>query len=191
MSTFTRPAVAAQYAYYHFGSNSDDLQADARDVHRISLDLRSRLPWEIYFLSRNYYQILKSEERGKEKRLSLRGDLFWNYQTYRINFGVTHLSQKRYDRFDTDISTTALRAVISKSFGRRLFLAGRVTYSTTNTDLTVLELEPSLTWIYRQVSLTSRYTLRKSDFGDGVSRTDHRFFITLTRYFAQRIRPFL
>jgi len=193
-STFTRPAVAAGYSYYHVSNSSDLLlEEDTRDNHRLYLDLRTMLPGGIYFLSRNYYQIIDSQVTGKQKQLRLRGDLYWNYETYRLNLGVLYLSQKiDFRRFDSgDISTTVVQAVLSKSFGRRLFFSGRASYSKTNTGFTTLELEPSLTWIYRKLSLTSYYTLRKRESDDGTSRTNHRFYFTLTRYFGQRIRPFL
>ena len=135
--------------------------------------------------------MLDSQVRGKENQLRLRGDAYWNYQTYRLNIGAMYLSRKLTGRFDSDISTTLVQAILSKSFLRRVFLSARISYSTTNTGFTTLELEPSLTWIYRKVSLTTYYILRKLEYEDGMSRTDHRFYFTLTRYFDKRIRPFL
>ncbi len=185
VSTNTRIAVSADYWFGHSGEGDRE-----NDSQRFNINMSTRLFSSVYLASRNYYLIQNFVNGDRQRSLYLHGDVYWNISRYRFQLGANYKSLKETGSSINDTATTTLRASLSTSFRKRLFLFARIDYSHDNTGLSYLEVGPSLSWAYRQMYLTAWYTVKRTTRSGSNPSTEQRLYFTLRRDFGLNLRPF-
>jgi hypothetical protein len=196
MATRTRIATSTYLNYYHIEQG-----AIRSDNQKIGFNFSGGLLRNVYITSMNYYELNDSSDLGKEKRLYLRGDVYWFLLPYQTSFGVVHQAVKRDNSVmglsltkrandAIDISSTTAYATVSRSFNQKLTLMERISYTRTNIGQTSLTFDSSLTWIFRRFSLIAQYSLNRQESDHGGSDLHQRFFVSIRRDFNQLLRPF-
>ncbi len=189
-------SINPAYEYRH-----GDFESEKTTVNTVYLNLSAPLFRRMSFFSQNYYRIIDTTDNAassKEKTLSLQANLFWTISRYTVTVGASHIRTTHsgdetndiltgiVHRRDGKITITSINANLSTYLSRGMMLIVYAYYQKANDAPALKSVSPTLTWQWRQVTLTARYIFNSR----GDSRNDHRLFLRLTRRFDSILRPF-
>ncbi len=189
-------SINPAYEYRH-----GDFESEKTTVNTFYLNLSAPLFRRMSFFSQNYYRIIDTTDNAassKEKTLNLQGNLYWTISRYTISVGASHIRTTfsgdetgdiltgTVHRGDGKITLTTINANLSTYLARGTMLNVYAYYQKEKDAPALKSISPTLTWQWRQITLTARYIFNSR----GDSRNDHRLFLRLTRRFDSIFRPF-
>lgn len=189
----TRLSITPGYDIY-----ASDFDYEKRTINTFSLNLAGPLIRNMSFSSQNYYRIIDIDSgisSSKDKTLSLMANVLWLIGRFNISVGASYLDTTIGETFQTGIghrpevnrTYTTVYANASTYLTRRLLLNVLAYYQKEKGGNARTSISPILTWQWRRVTVTARYTINIREN----SENDHRIFLRVTRQLSSPLRPFL